>query len=362
LESRARAASRPLDAAAPAVNGVPGISLASAFALASLFSLALVPLAVRLAWATGWLDHPAARKLHISATPVLGGAVVLAATSLAVTTVTLLGIAPRNDPLPWPILAGGVAVFGLGLWDDRFGLGPLPKLLVQGGAAATVAATLGVPSFGLPPLLELAACVVALVALMNAINFLDNMNGMVGGISAITFTAFALTSWGSGRPELAVIQLALAGATAGFLPHNFPKARIFLGDAGSLFLGYSLGASALLAEHGAPGGWGRLGLLLLLAYPAFDMIFVVVCRVREGRRVDQGGRDHTNHRLASLIQCPKRTVLLIWSATAALCVSGLAALLLNHPLPALLLWGLWTLLFLLMGRRLSSVPLSPPAR
>jgi UDP-GlcNAc:undecaprenyl-phosphate GlcNAc-1-phosphate transferase len=202
---------------------------------------------------------------------------------------------------------------------------------------------------------------VALVALMNAINFLDNMNGMVGGIAPLTLGAFAWTSFRSGQPALGALQLALAGACAGFLPFNYPRADIFLGDAGSLVLGYSLGASALLGLRAAPGVWERLGLLLLLAYPAFDMFFVVVCRIREGRRVDQGGRDHTNHRLASLVQCPKRTVLLIWSSTAALCVSGIAAQASHRPMPVLLLWGLWIILFLLMGRRLSSVPLAPPS-
>jgi UDP-GlcNAc:undecaprenyl-phosphate GlcNAc-1-phosphate transferase len=344
------------------VSGVPGLLLASVFALASLFSAGLTPIAVRLAWSIGWLDHPEARKLHTSATALLGGAVVVAATALALLAARALGLRlPDASLLPWPVLAGGLAVFALGLWDDRFGLGPAPKLLVLGAAALALIFSLGVPSIGLPPLLEAGVAFLMLVALMNAINFLDNMNGMVGGIAAITLAAFALISLWSGAGSLAGVQLALAGSCAGFLPHNFPRARIFLGDAGSLVLGYSLGASVLLAERAATGGWERLGPLLLLAYPAFDMIFVVVCRLREGRRVDQGGRDHTNHRLASLIRCPTRTVLLIWSSTAALCASGLAALLLHRPLPALLLSGLWTLLFLLMGRRLSSVPLSPKA-
>ncbi len=344
------------------MGGVPSIALASAFALASLFSAGLTPAAVRLAWAVGWLDHPEARKLHTSATALLGGAVVVAAAALALLVASALGLRLTDGSLsPWPVAAGGLAVFGLGLWDDRRGLGPLPKLFVQAAAALGLIFSLGVPSVGLPPPLEALIAFVALVALMNAVNFLDNMNGMVGGIAAITLAAFALISLWSGSVALAGVQLALAGACAGFLPHNFPRARIFLGDAGSLVLGYSLGASVLLAERAATGGWARLGLLLLLAYPAFDMIFVVVCRLREGRRVDQGGRDHTNHRLASLIRCPTRTVLLIWSSTAALCASGLAALLLHRPLPALLLWGLWTLLFLLMGRRLSSVPLCPKA-
>jgi UDP-N-acetylmuramyl pentapeptide phosphotransferase/UDP-N-acetylglucosamine-1-phosphate transferase len=99
----------------------------------------------------------------------------------------------------------------------------------------------------------------------------------------------------------------------------------------------------------------------MLAYPAFDLVFVVVNRLREGRKVYDGGRDHSNHRLASVIRCPTRTVLLMWCTTAALCASGLAALWLNRPLPSLLLSGLWTILLAWSGLRLSSIPVRPPA-
>ena len=337
-----------------------GIAHASALALAVVFSLVLTPLAIRLAWAIGWLDHPEARKLHTSATAVLGGAAVVLSATLA------WFLAPRLTgsaftPLPAGVLAGGVVALALGLWDDRFGLGPRPKLIAQVTSALLLVSAAGVPGIGLPFAVEYGLVVLAVVALMNAINFLDNMNGMLGGIIPITLLGFAAISAAAGHPAAGAAQLALAGACLGFLPWNFPKARIFLGDAGSLVLGYSLAASLLLAEQAAPRGWAQFGPPLLVAYPAFDMTFVVIRRLREGRRIDQGGRDHSNHRIASLIQCPTRTVLLIWSSTAALCVSGFALSRLQHPQPALLLWGLWILLFLWTGRRLSSVPLAPKA-
>src|SRR5204863_4395801 len=156
---------------------------------------------------------------------------------------------------------------------------------------------------------NVAVTLVALVALMNAVNFLDNMNGMVAGLAAIVLVVFATMSADRGAFGLAVAQLALAGACAGFLRYNFPRARIFLGDAGSLLLGYSLGASAVLAWIGAPQGWGRIGCILMVGYPLFDLIFVVVTRLREGRHVHVGGKDHSNHRLASVIGCQKRTVM-----------------------------------------------------
>jgi UDP-GlcNAc:undecaprenyl-phosphate GlcNAc-1-phosphate transferase len=332
--------------------------LAGTFAVSFLLGLALTPAGIRLAWRTGYLDHPEARKLHTAATALLGGVAVFASGLLAWGAFHLA----RHGGLERAalfVLGGALLVIALGLWDDRFGMDPLVKLAGQAAAAAAVLGAGRLPDLGLPLPAEAALALIALVALMNAVNFLDNMNGMVAGLGAITLTAFALASAARGAFGWAAAQLAFAGACAGFLPYNFPRARIFLGDTGSLFLGYSLGASAVLAWTAAPRSWGRAGLLLLLAYPAFDMIFVVVTRLREGRKVYVGGTDHSNHRLASVLRCPTRTVLLMWSTMAALCASGLAVLWLNRPTPSLLLSGLWTILLCWSGLRLSSVPVRP---
>jgi UDP-GlcNAc:undecaprenyl-phosphate GlcNAc-1-phosphate transferase len=341
--------------------------LAAVFLLAGLLALALTPLAVRLAWATGYLDHPEARKLHLQATALLGGVAVFVAAlaAWAAGYVAWLHRGATRDAVF--LLAGAFVALMLGLIDDRYGMRPTVKLAGQAAAAVTLLASGSIPDLGLPVAVEVFIAVLVLVALLNAVNFLDNMNGMVAGISAVALAGFALDSMRRGAAGVAMAQLALAGACVGFLPWNFPRARIFLGDAGSHLLGYSLGASALLAFQAAPHGWGRLGPALVLGYPAFDMIFVVITRLRAGRKVYQGGKDHTNHRLASILQCPIRTVLLMWLVGAALCASGLAVLWLNQPLPALLLSGLWTTLMWALGRRLSSVPHAsspppPPAR
>ena len=335
--------------------------VAAIFPAALALGLVLIPLAIRVAWAVGYLDHPEARKLHTSATALLGGAgIFLAALGASLAGGILHSEGWRVDALG--LLGGALVALLVGLWDDRFGLQPVVKLAGQGVAAALLLASGAIPDFHLGPAANATLTLVALVALMNAVNFLDNMNGMVAGLSAIALAAFAWGSAERGAGGVAAAQLALAGACAGFLPYNFPRARIFLGDAGSLFLGYSLGASAVLALAGGPHGWGQFGPVLALAYPAFDMIFVVVTRLRDGRKVYQGGRDHTNHRLASVLQCPKRTVLLLWLSGAALSASGLVVQSLNRPMPALLLSGLWSVLFLWTGMRLSSVPIeaSPP--
>jgi UDP-GlcNAc:undecaprenyl-phosphate GlcNAc-1-phosphate transferase len=338
------------------------MALAFAFFVALILSLVLTPLATRAAWVFGYLDHPEARKLHTTATALLGGVVVFISALIA--WLAGLGLHHGPDDQTMQLLSGAVVVLALGLWDDRFGMNPLLKLVGQAVAAGMLLSAGTVPDLGMPHALNLGLTLIGLVALMNAVNFLDNMNGLVGGLSAIILAAFAWTSAARGATGLAAAQLAVAGACTGFLRYNFPRASIFLGDAGSLFLGYSLGASALLAFDAAPQGWGRVGAALMLAYPAFDLFFVVVNRIREGRKIYEGGKDHSNHRLASVIQCQKKAVLLLWLSGAALCASGLAVLRLNHPLPALGLSALWIILFLWAGVRLSSVPVARagPAR
>ena len=332
--------------------------LATAFLLALILSLLLTPLGTRAAWATGYLDHPEARKLHTSATALLGGAVVFVSAVIAWAAVQATGHAAPDHRATF-LLLGAMMSLALGLWDDRFGMSPVLKLAGQAAAAGTLLASQAIPDFGMPAVLDFAFALTALIALMNAVNFLDNMNGVVGGLSAISLAGFAWVSAARGAVGLAAAQLAVAGACVGFLRYNFPRARIFLGDAGSLFLGYSLGASALLAFAAAPRGWGRMGTVLMLAYPAFDLFFVVVNSLRDGRKIYVGGKDHSNHRLASVIRCQTTTVILLWLGGAALCASGLAVLKLNQLLPALSLSGLWITLFLWAGLRLSSVPVSP---
>ena len=332
--------------------------LLPAYAIALGLALALTPLTVRLAWATGYLDHPEARKLHTAATALLGGAVVFASALIAWWIALRIGNRPVDalGPQVLPLVSGAAISLVWGLWDDRFGMGVRLKLVGQLLAGVCLVAAGAIPDFGLPDWIEIAIMMFTLVALMNAVNFLDNMNGMIAGYAAIALLGFAFGSIVHGAYGLAAAQLALAGACVGFLPWNFPKARIFLGDAGSLLLGYSLGASAILGFTGMPVGWGRWGTLFALAYPAFDIIFVVVTRLRDGRKVQQGGKDHSNHRIARWIQCPKRTVILLWVSGAVLSGSGLVVQSLNRPMPLLLSWGLWMVIFLWMGRRLSSVP------
>jgi UDP-GlcNAc:undecaprenyl-phosphate GlcNAc-1-phosphate transferase len=334
------------------------MSIGIVFPLAVALALILMPLATRLAWVAGFLDHPQARKLHTSATALLGGAAIFVA-ALGAVLISRIATTERWEVDAVALLGGGLVALLVGLWDDRFGMQPMVKMFGQGVAIALLLASGAIPDLHLGTVGNVAAAVFVLIALMNAVNFLDNMNGVVSGLSAIALAGFAWGSATRGAFGVAAVQLALAGGCFGFLPYNFPRARIFLGDAGSLFLGYSLGASAVLAFEGGPQGWGQIGPVIALAYPAFDMIFVVATRLHDGRKVSQGGTDHSTHRLARVLRCQTRTVLLLWLGGAVLSVSGFVVQSLNRPIPTLLLSGLWLGLFLWAGMRLSSVPIEP---
>jgi UDP-GlcNAc:undecaprenyl-phosphate GlcNAc-1-phosphate transferase len=327
-----------------------------AFPLALLASLLVTPLMLKLAWATGYLDHPEARKLHTSATALLGGpGVFLAAVIGWAITVGRMPHAPA-DSEAYYLLAGAGLALGLGLWDDRFGMQPSVKMVGQAAAATLIVSAGVVPEMGLPLGVSGAIAMVGIIALMNAVNFLDNMNGMVGGLAPIALTGFAWMSMERGANGVAAAQLALAGACVGFLPFNFPRARIFLGDAGSLFLGYSLGASALIAMRGQSPGWGQLGPLLALGYPAFDMVFVVITRMRDGAPIYQGGKDHTNHRLATLVRQPVLTVMTVWLVAGALSASGFALTRLPGVGLRSVLVVAWVAAAVIAGFRLAAVP------
>ncbi|MGH7726472.1 MAG: MraY family glycosyltransferase [Candidatus Eiseniibacteriota bacterium] len=317
--------------------------------------LLATPLISRLAWATGYLDHPEARKLHIAATPLLGGVAVALGTAIGAN----LGFWSLDMSLPartlWWMGGAAIAVV-VGLVDDRFGMAPAPKLLFQALAAVLFLQGGVYPAAYVGAIGGQVIGVLWIVGLMNAINFLDNMDGIVGGLTAICASAFAalLALWG--WPHEALFALGLAGAALGFLRYNFFPARIFLGDAGSLFVGYSLGALGLIAATAGPGLSGVLATLLVLGFPLFDTTFVVITRLADGRKIYVGGRDHTTHRMTRVVRGPRRTAVSVYATTAALALSGIW--LGMHPgaryaVPIVLLWAI---VLSFAGRRLARIP------
>ncbi|HYR52880.1 MAG TPA: MraY family glycosyltransferase [Candidatus Dormibacteraeota bacterium] len=264
--------------------------------LAFFSALALTPLARRLARATGYVDDPAARKAHAQSTPLLGGAAVAAALVIAPLLARAMGASPIAAPTTG-VVVGALIALALGLIDDRRPLGPKSKLLGQllAGACLVYWGT-SVPELRLNPILGILA-VVAVAALLNAMNFLDNMDGILGALVPVTACGFAALALIHGTPVDLGLAFGLIGACAGFLVYNAPPARIFLGDAGSHLLGFSLAALALQSLQGSFTLPHLAAVLLILAYPIFDATFVVWDRVVGRRPFYVGGTDHTTHRL-----------------------------------------------------------------
>jgi len=253
------------------------------------------PVAAKLAHRFGILDHPRDGRFHVTATPYLGGI------ALAVGLLTAAAVISHSSAQLVVILAGGLTLMFLGLIDDRRGVHPSVKMVVE-VAAATALWLAGVRGglFGVD-ILDYAVTVLWVLAITNSLNLIDNMDGLAAGVTAIASLTYFAIAAGEGHYLVASFALALAGASCGFLRHNFPPARIFLGDAGSLLLGFLLAALALKLDLVGESGFVRgVVPVLILGVPIFDTILVIVARIRGKRPLSQGGTDHSSHRLTEL--------------------------------------------------------------
>jgi UDP-GlcNAc:undecaprenyl-phosphate GlcNAc-1-phosphate transferase len=262
-------------------------------------ALAFTPITSRLARVTGYVDHPDPRKAHARATPLLGGVAIAAALVLA----SILTAAFGRSAIAMPsmgILAGASIALCLGLIDDRRPLGPRGKLIGQIAAGACLVWWgTDVPALRQSPVLG-GITVIGIATLLNAVNFLDNMDGILGSIVPVTAGGFAALALVHGAPVHLALAWGLIGACAGFLVYNAPPARIFLGDAGSHLLGFTLAALALQSLEDS-FTWSHVAaVLMILAYPIFDATFVVWDRISGGRPFYVGSTDHTTHRLGKL--------------------------------------------------------------
>lgn len=262
-----------------------------AFVLAMGLSWALVPVAIRLAVRTDFLDRPGGYKEHSRSTPYLGGLAVMAGFSL---TVLLLDDA-FSDFRTAAICA--LVLLVVGTVDDRMGLGIKLRLAIEIGVAASMCIfgqSWDLTSFAA---LNYAITIAWVVGLINAVNLMDNLDGAASTVSAVSAAGIGGLAIYFGNAELAVVCLALAGACAGFLPHNLSgPAKIFLGDGGSMPIGFLLAAGTMSIHPEI--GWESAALsCLLVAVPILDMGAVIVSRRRRGVGVFVGGRDHMTHRI-----------------------------------------------------------------
>lgn len=286
------------------------------FATALVFAVGATPLARRLALRAGFVDQPNARKVHTAPMPRLGGVAMYGAFIGA-----LILFADRfYVPQMIGIIVGATWVSFLGLWDDRVGLSAWFKLAGQiAGALILVIAGVSVELVALP-LANVAITVLWVVGITNAMNLLDNMDGLAGGVAAIAATFFLLIAALNGQYLVGMLSAALLGAAIGFLIYNFNPARIFMGDAGSLFIGFVLAAVGIkLRFLDLPVTATWFIPILVLGLPIFDTTLVFISRVRRGvNPLTTPGTDHTSHRLVARGATRREAVLTLYLVAGAL--------------------------------------------
>ncbi len=287
------------------------IFLAAATSL--LLTLGCVPAVRRLAVHWGCVALPKKDRWHSRPTPTLGGVAFYAG---FVATAALFSPS-LTSALPFLLVV--TLMFLVGIYDDLHRLNPATKLIGQiASAAVAIYFDYRLYVFGWAPLDALLSAV-WIVGLTNAVNLLDNMDGLAGGIGLIAALYLALLFHQQGDVTYTVIALALAGAVGGFLFHNFYPASLFMGDAGSLFLGASL---SILTVHANGEASNILSLVAvptcILLVPILDTTLVTVTRLLRGQPISQGGKDHSSHRLVTLgLSEPNAVVLLYLMAIVA---------------------------------------------
>lgn len=303
------------------------LALVGALVVSTLSTPVVRTLAVR--W--GVMDQPAERKLHSSPIPRLGGLAIWlglwAAALLAVRSIPADALLAPSSSMPelGAIFGGGTVILLVGVLDDRLGgMSPLVKLAGQIGACIILLALgMRMAAFG-SDWLDVPLTLLWVVGLTNALNLLDNMDGLSAGATSIAGAFFLLLALINGQILVGLLAAALVGSCLGFLIYNYNPASIFMGDSGSLTLGFLLAVLGMKLQVHNGSIPSFLIAVLVLSVPIFDTAFVVWRRITEGRRITQGGKDHTSHRLVGLGLNQKQAV---WALYGASFLAGLAALL-----------------------------------
>jgi len=318
--------------------------------MTGMISWLITPVCRLLAVKFGILDHPGQRKIHFSPKPYLGGLAIYLAMYVVIIAGLVFALSfphviqnyfPSQITIYIPnidsvmsklsvLFVTGTFMFILGLLDDKYVLKPSIKFLCQIGIIS-VAAILGIrlDLFLNSPILSIFVTVLWITAITNALNFMDNMDGLSAGVTTIASLIFLIHSLQLGHVYMAVILAVFSGAVLGFLPHNYPVSKIFMGDAGALFIGYNLGSLTVMNSYYYVGNPNWLPLLLplfVLSMPLFDLISVMIIRIRNHKPVYIGDKNHFSHRLIALGLSQKQS---LWTIYLVTFITGCGALLLK---------------------------------
>jgi len=320
------------------------IVMAVAFGISALATA----LSQNVAYRLGMLDMPGRHKGHAQPIPLLGGSAIFAAIlGPSLLALSLASVWASEGPPAWlpdpivvhipgvadkammalGILTGALLLHVVGLIDDRKNLGPWLKLIAQFVVSSFVVVFCGVRILtAAGAWISIAASVLWLVVITNAFNFLDNMDGLAAGVAVICGAALLAAAAGIGQLFVSAWLCLLLGALLGFLPYNFPPARIYMGDAGSLVVGFFLGVVSSLTTYVQPGQtyylYGIFVPFVLMAIPLYDMISVVTLRIAQRRSPLVGDRWHFSHRLVRRGMGVRTAVLTVYLCTAATAIAA----------------------------------------
>ena len=309
------------------------------FVFAFAASAVLTPLARAIALRVGAFDEPTSRHVHKSPIPRLGGLAVVIGFFVSLGALYGIGTSSLGQMLfaqPMLVLGlccGGVAAATLGALDDLKGVRALHKLTVQVAIAVTAYGFgFRIDAIALPwvgsidlGLLAVPATVLWFVAVMNAVNLIDGLDGLAGGIAFIACVSNFVVGWMNESLLVILLSAALAGAVLGFLIYNFNPASIFMGDTGSLFLGFVLAATSLLGSSIKSATTVSLLVpILALGVPIMDTLFAMVRRYLERRPIFGADRGHIHHKLLDLGLTHRRAVLVLYGMSSVLAVGAIA--------------------------------------
>ncbi len=343
---------------------------------------------IRVAPRLGFVDKPGGRKIHDNPKPLGGGvaiflgfAVPLLGVLIALNCITIapkpgdrfnayLSGAVERTPMALCLVGAMLAMHILGLIDDRRALGPYLKLVVQLGIIAAfvipfremrILSVLD-KQFGTHSLISTILAILWIGVITNAFNFLDNMDGLSSGVAAVSATAFLIATLSIEQWFVAGSLAMLLGALLGFLMWNFPPAKIFMGDSGSLVIGMVLGILTVLTTYLPPGkqwgaGWYAVFMpVIVMALPLYDLLVVSALRLARGKSPFVGDTNHFSHRLVARGMSRRTAVLCLYLVTAATAIGGILLPHVNSPFAAALIF-IQTLLVLGVVALLEQHPL-----
>lgn len=343
----------------------------SVFLMSFLFVFSLTPFIIKLANFLNFVDNPSARKVHKKAIPLMGGLSVFVGFFGMVVFETYIQPYQNFDKGLLGYLGAGLLVMLVGLWDDRFGMGPKIKMFWQMLVCLIFLYTNQLFYLFGPWWITIPVLAIWMIGLMNAFNFLDNMDGILAGMSGILALGFYAVTFLTKTSAVqdfhnyvSLLALAFAGAVFGFLPHNFNPAKLFMGDAGSMFIGYFLSTMGILTGkltvNAMQNNIYYLMPILILSYAIFDISLVSYTRKRDGRRISQGGKDHSTHRIGTAMGSTKITALVVYLINIIIALTAIIVLKIHSIQVLIISTIIYIMAFLFFGRKLDKIPIVIP--